>query len=327
MLNIEKQEYYDNLTVKSLIESATPLNATLRERRKELGLDQQQLAELVGFGRGTSISHYETLRYFPNSEIAGKIAEVLGVSSQELFPEWLKEFNMSQSKIPYLKMEVLEADMNPQELKRAIKIAEKFEPNFTVEDPHITAEISELGEKLEQILDSLTKRERWVLKLRSGLADGKSYTLEEVGDEFGITREAIRRIEAKALRRLRHPSRAKKVIEFLDEKPGDLRNPRALMNGAINAFYQGDYERVRNNFTESEKKILSGSYASENTVEIISHISKYPDSYKWSPEKIEQFVQLYKRRESFCLADIYESLPIVEKLREVWKLRANLLKL
>ncbi|MBM2826595.1 MAG: polymerase primary sigma factor [Dehalococcoidia bacterium] len=73
-----------------------------------------------------------------------------------------------------------------------------------------------LKEQVEEVLDSLTDRERKVLKLRFGLDDGRSRTLEEVGREFGVTRERIRQIEAKALRKLRHPSRSKKLKDYLE---------------------------------------------------------------------------------------------------------------
>ncbi|MDR2655984.1 MAG: RNA polymerase sigma factor RpoD [Oscillospiraceae bacterium] len=73
-----------------------------------------------------------------------------------------------------------------------------------------------LREQLEEVLDTLTPREEKVLKLRFGLEDGRSRTLEEVGKEFNVTRERIRQIEAKALRKLRHPSRSKRLKDFLD---------------------------------------------------------------------------------------------------------------
>ena len=66
------------------------------------------------------------------------------------------------------------------------------------------------------VLNSLTTRERKVLELRFGLEDGRSRTLEEVGREFAVTRERIRQIEAKALRKLRHPSRSKKLRDYLE---------------------------------------------------------------------------------------------------------------
>ena len=73
-----------------------------------------------------------------------------------------------------------------------------------------------LKEQIDDVLDSLAEREKRVLQLRFGLEDGRSRTLEEVGREFGVTRERIRQIEAKALRKLRHPVRSKKLRDFLE---------------------------------------------------------------------------------------------------------------
>lgn len=73
-----------------------------------------------------------------------------------------------------------------------------------------------LKEQLADVLKTLTPREEKVLRLRFGLEDGRPRTLEEVGKEFNVTRERIRQIEAKALRKLRHPSRSKKLRDFLD---------------------------------------------------------------------------------------------------------------
>jgi RNA polymerase primary sigma factor len=73
-----------------------------------------------------------------------------------------------------------------------------------------------LKEQLEDVLDTLTEREENVLRLRFGLDDGRTRTLEEVGKVFGVTRERIRQIEAKALRKLRHPSRSKRLKDFLE---------------------------------------------------------------------------------------------------------------
>lgn len=91
-----------------------------------------------------------------------------------------------------------------------------------VEDDHIAtptqaATATLLREQLEEVLGTLTDREQKVLLLRFGLVDGKTRTLEEVGKEFSVTRERIRQIEAKALRKLRHPSRSKKLIDYLEE--------------------------------------------------------------------------------------------------------------
>ena len=82
--------------------------------------------------------------------------------------------------------------------------------------PQDAAAYTLLREQLEEVMKTLTPREAKVLKLRFGLEDGKSRTLEEVGKEFNVTRERIRQIEAKALRKLRHPSRSKKLRDYLD---------------------------------------------------------------------------------------------------------------
>ena len=73
-----------------------------------------------------------------------------------------------------------------------------------------------LKDQISEVLNTLNEREAQVLRLRYGLLDGRSHTLEEVGAEFNITRERIRQIEAKALRKLRHPSRSKKLKDYLD---------------------------------------------------------------------------------------------------------------
>ena len=73
-----------------------------------------------------------------------------------------------------------------------------------------------LKEQLNEVLDTLTEREQKVLRLRFGMNDGRARTLEEVGKEFDVTRERIRQIEAKALRKLRHPSRSRKLKDYLD---------------------------------------------------------------------------------------------------------------
>ncbi|MEG0924549.1 MAG: RNA polymerase sigma factor RpoD [Anaerovoracaceae bacterium] len=91
-----------------------------------------------------------------------------------------------------------------------------FIPDDDVPAPAEAAAFSMLKEQLVEVLDTLTDREQKVLKLRFGLEDGRARTLEEVGKEFDVTRERIRQIEAKALRKLRHPSRSKKLKDYLE---------------------------------------------------------------------------------------------------------------
>ncbi|MDO4982617.1 MAG: RNA polymerase sigma factor RpoD [Eubacteriales bacterium] len=91
-----------------------------------------------------------------------------------------------------------------------------FIPDEEASEPSEAASFSLLREQLEEVLDTLAPREKKVLELRFGIVDGKTRTLEEVGKEFNVTRERIRQIEAKALRKLRHPSRSKKLKDFLN---------------------------------------------------------------------------------------------------------------
>ena len=91
-----------------------------------------------------------------------------------------------------------------------------FIPDEDASEPSEAASFSLLREQLMTVLDTLTPREKKVLELRFGIVDGRTRTLEEVGKEFNVTRERIRQIEAKALRKLRHPSRSKKLRDFLN---------------------------------------------------------------------------------------------------------------
>ena len=91
-----------------------------------------------------------------------------------------------------------------------------FIPDEEAPAPAEAASLTLLKEQLDEVLNTLTEREGKVLRLRFGLEDGRQRTLEEVGKEFNVTRERIRQIEAKALRKLRHPSRSKKLKDFLD---------------------------------------------------------------------------------------------------------------
>ena len=91
-----------------------------------------------------------------------------------------------------------------------------FIEDKNIPDPVEVASALLLKEQLEDVLNTLTPREKDVLRLRYGLEDGRERTLEEIGKSFGVTRERIRQIETKALRKLRHPARSKKLKDFLD---------------------------------------------------------------------------------------------------------------
>jgi len=118
--------------------------------------------------------------------------------------------------------EILKTAQEPLSLETPIGEEEDSHLGDFIEDtgvlaPPQAASYSLLKEQLDNVLNTLTDRERRVLKLRFGLEDGKPHTLEEVGQIFGVTRERIRQIEAKALRKLRHPSRSRKLRDYLDE--------------------------------------------------------------------------------------------------------------
>ena len=117
--------------------------------------------------------------------------------------------------------EILKISQDPVSLNTPIGEEEDSNLGDFIEDKNALAPVEAatyhlLRRQVEDVLDSLTLRERRVLQLRFGLEDGRSRTLEEVGREFGVTRERIRQIEAKALRKLRHPTRSKKLRDFLD---------------------------------------------------------------------------------------------------------------
>jgi RNA polymerase primary sigma factor len=117
--------------------------------------------------------------------------------------------------------EILKVSQEPVSLETPIGEEEDSHLGDFIEDrsapaPADAATFQLLREQVEDVLGTLSERERRVLQLRFGLEDGRSRTLEEVGREFGVTRERIRQIEAKALRKLRHPSRSRKLRDFLE---------------------------------------------------------------------------------------------------------------
>jgi len=117
--------------------------------------------------------------------------------------------------------EIIKIAQEPVSLETPIGEEEDSHLGDFIEDqdalaPADAASFRLLKEQLEEVLDTLTAREEKVLRLRFGLEDGRARTLEEVGQVFGVTRERIRQIEAKALRKLRHPSRSKKLKDFLE---------------------------------------------------------------------------------------------------------------
>lgn len=155
-------------------------------------------------------------------ETINKLIRVSRQLLQELgrdpLPEEIaQEMGMSEDKV----REIMKIAQEPVSLETPIGEEEDshlgdFIPDDDAPAPAESAAFTMLKEQLFEVLDTLTPREEKVLRLRFGLDDGRARTLEEVGKEFNVTRERIRQIEAKALRKLRHPSRSKKLKDFLE---------------------------------------------------------------------------------------------------------------
>lgn len=155
-------------------------------------------------------------------ETINKLIRVSRQLLQELGREPTPEEIAKEMDLPVERVrEIMKIAQEPVSLETPIGEEEDSHLGDFIEDQDAPAPAEEasflmLKEQLEDVLDTLTPREEKVLRLRFGLDDGRSRTLEEVGQVFGVTRERIRQIEAKALRKLRHPSRSKKLKDFLE---------------------------------------------------------------------------------------------------------------
>ena len=155
-------------------------------------------------------------------ETINKVIRVSRQLLQELGHDPTPEEISAQMNMPVDKVrEILKIAQEPVSLETPIGEEEDshlgdFIPDEGASEPSEAASFTLLKEQLVDVLSTLTPREEKVLKLRFGIEDGRTRTLEEVGKEFNVTRERIRQIEAKALRKLRHPSRSKKLKDFLN---------------------------------------------------------------------------------------------------------------
>ena len=155
-------------------------------------------------------------------ETINKVIRVSRQLLQELGHDPTPEEIAAEMSMPVDKVrEILKIAQEPVSLETPIGEEEDshlgdFIPDEDASEPSEAASYPLLREQLDTVLSTLTPREEKVLRLRFGLEDGRTRTLEEVGKEFNVTRERIRQIEAKALRKLRHPSRSKKLRDFLN---------------------------------------------------------------------------------------------------------------
>ena len=155
-------------------------------------------------------------------ETINKLIRVSRQLLQELGREPLPEEIAKELDMPVDRVrEILKISQEPVSLETPIGEEEDSHLGDFIQDDNVpvpaeAAAQTLLKEQLDEVLDTLTEREQKVLRLRFGMNDGRARTLEEVGREFDVTRERIRQIEAKALRKLRHPSRSRKLRDYLD---------------------------------------------------------------------------------------------------------------
>ncbi len=155
-------------------------------------------------------------------ETINKLIRVSRQLLQELGREPLPEEIAKELDMPVERVrEILKISQEPVSLETPIGEEEDSHLGDFIQDDNVpvpaeAAAATLLKEQLNEVLDTLTEREQKVLRLRFGMNDGRARTLEEVGKEFDVTRERIRQIEAKALRKLRHPSRSRKLRDYLD---------------------------------------------------------------------------------------------------------------
>ena len=201
-----RNKFQDNKI--GLVDDVLKLDAELRSVKKEV----------------------EALRANRNA-ISKKIGGLMAQGKKEEAEELKKEVTANSDRLAELDAkekelekkvrDIMKIAQEPVSLETPIGEEEDSHLGDFIEDdsvlaPQDAATFTMLREQLIGVLDSLTPREQKVLRLRFGLDDGRARTLEEVGKEFDVTRERIRQIEAKALRKLRHPSRSKKLKDFLE---------------------------------------------------------------------------------------------------------------
>lgn len=165
----------------------------------------QGLADAVGCSLAM-VYNIASFRHYPGSDLRMRISMVLEVPEDILFPPELEKVKLLKQPQP------VEIPMSMLAAPELLALGEAEIPPEWLDD---VVDTHLLRERIQEVLTHLTPREAEILRLRFGLKDSRARTLEEVGKEFGVTRERIREIEAKALRKLRHPSLNRKLKDFL----------------------------------------------------------------------------------------------------------------
>ena len=183
----------------------TAYNAEMRKRRIEKGWTQKQLAEVCGLGHQT-ICKIEGFRHYPGEDRADIIASALDCDTEIMFPKWLEPFRVTKSS--FNTEHIITEQLLPN-------IVEHYQLPSNIDDTEEKIDKDLIKEKVRGLLETLSDREAKVLKMRFGLEDARPLNLDEVGKKFGVTRERIRQIEDRAIRRLKHPTRRKKLEKFV----------------------------------------------------------------------------------------------------------------
>ena len=207
---VPREILFDNMrSIVDIVDGKRRINSKARQFAKDFGFKIKLAKPRHSFTKGK----VETINKFVR--IQRQLLQELG---REPYPEEIaKEMEIGVDRV----REIMKIAQEPVSLETPIGEEEDSHLGDFIEDhdapaPADAASFLLLKEQLEEVLDTLTPREEKVLRLRFGLDDGRARTLEEVGQNFGVTRERIRQIEAKALRKLRHPSRSHKLKDFLD---------------------------------------------------------------------------------------------------------------
>lgn len=186
-------------------------NSRLVDTRKAMGFTQVVMAKALAIS-ASYLGHIETLRMVPSARLMEEIADLLDKPVDYLFPPVLLRaireglFDVRTAEISPPHLAYLTDRASPGLLSDGGQGAEGIEDEV---------DRALLHEKVDEVLHELTYRERTVIELRFGLKDGQARTLEEVGQDFNVTRERIREIEGKALRKLRHPVHSRKLKGYL----------------------------------------------------------------------------------------------------------------
>jgi len=185
-----------------MVESINRVARSTRELQQELGRDPTAEEIAVDMDR--------------DGDIEAQVTEEPRINGLPLSPEAKLRLRRAAEKV----RQIMNVSQEPMSLETPVGAEENsvlvdFIPDESVASPVDETNRELLREQMQDILSSLSQREREVLALRFGLKDGEARTLEEVGQQFGVTRERIRQIEAKALRKLRHPTRSRRLRDYL----------------------------------------------------------------------------------------------------------------